>query len=121
MMSGLIFLTLVLTVLLVGWVLIELGSAFVGLTFGLFSGLFGLIGGLLSGMFGLIAGLFGAVASVAAALVIVPLVLLGVAAALLLPVLLPLALLIGCVWLVIKLFGAAATPTAPPPASPLLR
>lgn len=121
MMSALIFLTLALTVMLVGWVMLELGSAFVGLAFGLFSGLFGLIGGLLSGLFGLMTGLFGAIASVAAALVIVPLVLLGVAAALLLPVLLPLALLFGCIWLVVKLFSAATAPAAAAPAGPLLR
>ncbi|MCB1554457.1 MAG: hypothetical protein KDJ14_11680 [Xanthomonadales bacterium] len=113
-MMTLIFVLGVFLCLLAACVLlIKIGSAFVGLMFSLFSGVFSLIGGLLSAVFGLLTGLFSAVAGILVGAVVVPLVLFTVGLGLMLPVLLPLALLAGFFWLLARVMRPS--PPAPVP------
>lgn len=116
-MMTLIFLLGLFMCLLAGFILlVKLGTAFVGLMFSMFSGLFSLVGGLLSAVFGLLAGLVSAVAGVVVAAVIVPLVLLVVGLSLMMPVLIPLALVVGFVWLLAKLVSPSTPARAMLPA-----
>ncbi len=90
----------------------------VGLLFKLVGGVFELVFGLLGAVLGALGTVFGLVVGAMATLFAMGIVVL-VLGALALPILLPLALLVGVVWLVVRAVSPRPTPAVLPPAPPI--
>lgn len=84
------------------------------------AGVFSLVGSLIGAVFSVVGGVLSAVAGVLGVLILLPIALLALLFGALLPVLLPLALLAGLVWLIARAARApqpAAVPALPAPQS----